>query len=87
MMYGIQTTSVDKLVDWLDQLKTATMQKIRGPEADRLRQIVNQHDKKMQEILDDNEKKGGLFICLHIAYYYYYEYYLTNIVIILGCEL
>jgi len=58
LMYGINVKHLSKIVQWLPRLQQVTVQKLRGAAADSIKQILSQHDRRMDESLDEDARKG-----------------------------
>jgi hypothetical protein len=58
LMYGIDVRRMSKLADWCPGLQKVTLQKLRGADAERVKEIVSRHNRRIEETLDEQIRKG-----------------------------
>ena len=58
LMYGIDVKKMPKLVQWVPRLQQVTVHKLRSAAADRMKQVVNQHDQRMNESIEEDIREG-----------------------------
>jgi len=58
LMYGINVKQISKVVAWMPRLQQVTVQKLCGAAAESIKQVISQHDRQMEEILDADTRKG-----------------------------
>lgn len=61
LIYSVDVRLVSKLGDWCPDLRKIVTQKIRGGDADRVKDLLSQHDRRMYDTLDEECRKGQYF--------------------------
>jgi hypothetical protein len=61
LMYDVDVRRILKLADWCPGLLKVVKQKLRGDCAERVKDIIAQHDRRMEETLDEDVRKGLRF--------------------------
>jgi hypothetical protein len=64
LMYGVDVRHITKLADWCPGLLKVVKQKLRGDDADRAKNIVAQHNRRMDETLSEEFRNGQYFLCV-----------------------
>ncbi len=64
LMYGVDVRHITKLANWCPGLLKVVKQKLRGDDADRANNIVAQHNRRMDETLNEEVRNGQYFLCV-----------------------
>jgi hypothetical protein len=62
LMYGVDVRHTTKLADWCPGLLKVVKQKLRGDDADRAKNIVAQHNRHMDETLNEEVRNYLIFL-------------------------
>jgi hypothetical protein len=59
-MYQVDVVRTSKLAEWCDKLQGVAIQKLRGSESEHVKELVERHNRRLEESLDEDIKKGLL---------------------------
>ena len=58
LTYGIDVHGIVKLADLCPGLQKVTMQKLRGAAADKIKEVIRAHERRVDETVDEDVRKG-----------------------------
>ena len=59
MMYDVDVRRITKLAGWCPGLQKVVKQKLRGVDADRVKDMVAVHNRRMEDTLDEDVRQGA----------------------------